>query len=244
MNNTNYMSGTGNNFLISEYTGEKTNIEIISMVADSIYDIDGVIFIEKINNNTVKMHYFNNDGTTAELCVNGIRCVAKYSYDNELVESNIITVVAPIGEIKTVVDNNIVSIEINKPSYDTNKIKIENRECVKANIGNPHLLIEVSDVENFNLIDFANNVNKSKKLEGEVNIEIYKLTDNKLIQARVYERGVGETDACGSGAICMFYYLFDTQKIENNSIVLYPGGELEMSFKDNMIQLKGEVTYL
>ena len=244
MNNTNYMSGTGNNFLISEYTGEKTNIEIISMVADSIYDIDGVIFIEKINNNTVKMHYFNNDGTTAELCVNGIRCVAKYSYDNELVESNIITVVAPIGEIKTVVDNNIVSIEINKPSYDTNKIKIENRECVKANIGNPHLLIEVSDVENFNLIDFADNVNKSKKLEGEVNIEIYKLTDNKFIQARVYERGVGETDACGSGAICMFYYLFDTQKIDNNSIVLYPGGELEMSFKDNMIELKGEVTYL
>ena len=244
MNNTNYMSGTGNNFLISEYTGEKTNIEIISMVADSIYDIDGVIFIEKINNNTVKMHYFNNDGTTAELCVNGIRCVAKYSYDNELVESNIITVVAPIGEIKTVVDNNIVSIEINKPSYDTNKINIENRECVKANIGNPHLLIEVSDVENFNLIDFADNVNKSKKLEGEVNIEIYKLTDNKFIQARVYERGVGETDACGSGAICMFYYLFDTQKIENNSIVLYPGGELEMSFKDNMIELKGEVTYL
>ena len=244
MNNTNYMSGTGNNFLISEYTGEKTNIEIISMVADSIYDIDGVIFIEKINNNTVKMHYFNNDGTTAELCVNGIRCVAKYSYDNELVESNIITVLAPIGEIKTVVDNNIVSIEINKPSYDTNKIKIENHECVKANIGNPHLLIEVSDVENFNLIDFADNVNKSKKLEGEVNIEIYKLTDNKFIQARVYERGVGETDACGSGAICMFYYLFDTQKIENNSIVLYPGGELEMSFKDNMIQLKGEVTYL
>ncbi len=244
MNNTNYMSGTGNNFLISEYTGEKTNIEIISMVADSIYDIDGVIFIEKINNNTVKMHYFNNDGTTAELCVNGIRCVAKYSYDNELVESNIITVVAPIGEIKTVVDNNIVSIEINKPSYDTNKIKIENYECVKANIGNPHLLIEVSDVENFNLIDFADNVNKSKKLEGEVNIEIYKLTDSKFIQARVYERGVGETDACGSGAVCMFFYLFDTQKIDNNSIVLYPGGELEMSFKNDMIQLKGEVTYL
>ena len=60
----------------------------------------------------------------------------------------------------------------------------------------------------------------------------------------MHERGVGETDACGSGAVCMFYYLFDTQKIDNNSIVLYPGGELEMSFKDNMIQLKGEVTYL
>ncbi len=244
MNNTNYMSGTGNNFIISEYTGDKTNIEVISMVADSIYDIDGVIFIEKINNNTVKMHYFNNDGTTAELCVNGIRCVAKYSYDNELVDSNRITVVAPIGEIKTVVDNNIVSIEINKPTYDNSKINIDNHECVKANIGNPHLLIEVSDVKNFNLKSFAEKVNKSNKLDAEANIEIYKLTDNKFIEARVHERGVGETDACGSGAICMFYYLYDTKRIDNNSIILYPGGELEMSLKENMIELKGEVTYL
>ena len=244
MSNSSYMSGTGNNFLISEYTGVKTNIEIISMVADSIYDIDGVIFIEKINNNTVKMHYFNNDGTTAELCVNGIRCVAKYSYDNELVESNIITVVAPIGEIKTVVDNNIVSIEINKPSYDKSKIKIDNYECVKANIGNPHLLIEFSDVENINLIDIAENVNKSKKLDGEANIEIYKLIDNKFIQARVHERGVGETDACGSGAICMFYYLYDTNQIDNNSLILYPGGEIEMSIDKDIVTLKGKVTYL
>ena len=244
MNNKIYMSGTGNNFVISEYNGEKTDIEIVSIIADTIYDIDGVIFIEKINKNTVKMHYFNNDGSTAELCVNGIRCVAKYSYDNDFVESNKITVIAPIGEIKTVVEDNVVSIEINKPSYDKNKIHIDNHECVIANIGNPHLLIEVSDVENFNLIDFAKKVNESEKLEGEPNIEIYKLTDKKFIQARVHERGVGETDACGSGAICLFYYLFDNHKIDNDSFVLYPGGELEMTFKDNTIHLKGEVTYL
>ena len=244
MNNTIYMSGTGNNFLISEYTCDKSNIEIISMVADSIYDIDGVIFIEKVNKTTVKMHYFNNDGSSAELCVNGIRCVAKYSFDNELVKSNKITVLAPIGEIKTIVDDNVVSIEINKPSYDKTKINIDNHECVLANIGNPHLLIEVEDVENFNLLDFADKVNKSDLLEGEVNIEIYKLSNKKFIKARVHERGVGETDACGSGAVCMFYYLFDTEKIDNDSIVIYPGGDLEMSIKDNMIQLKGKVTYL
>ena len=84
MNNSLYMSGTGNNFLIAEFTGVKSEIEIISIVADSIFDIDGVIFIEKINSNTVKMHYFNSDGSTAEICVNGIRCVAKYSLDNNL----------------------------------------------------------------------------------------------------------------------------------------------------------------
>ncbi len=244
MNNFQYMSGTGNNFLMSEYTGEKTEIEIISMVADSIYDIDGVIFIEKINNITVKMHYFNVDGSTAELCVNGIRCVAKYSIDNKLVNSSNIKVIAPIGEVETKVDEHDVSIEIKLPSYHKDKIIIDNQECIIANIGNPHLLTEVSNVKNFDLNDFADKVNKSEILKGETNIEIYELNDNKFITARVHERGVGETDACGSGAICMFYYLFDTNKTDNNSIVVYPGGKLEMSFKNNMIHLKGEVTYL
>ena len=244
MNNSSYMSGTGNKFFITEYTGDKTEIEIVSLVADSVFDIDGIIFVEKINNNTVKMHYFNSDGSTAELCVNGVRCVSKYSIDNKLVTSPNIKVLAPIGEIYTVVDKNYVSIEIKLPSYSKNKIIIDNHECILANIGNPHLLVEVSNVENFNLNEFANKVNKSDILEGESNIEIYKLIDKKYITARVHERGVGETDACGSGAICMFYYLFDTNKTDNNSIVLYPGGSLEMSIKDNMITLKGEVTYL
>tara|TARA_B100001250_G_scaffold6213_1_gene5226 strand:+ start:3519 stop:4253 length:735 start_codon:yes stop_codon:yes gene_type:complete len=244
MNNSQYMSGTGNNFLIGEYTGDKTEIEILSIVADSMFDIDGIIFIEKINKHTVKMHYFNSDGSTAEICVNGIRCVAKYSFDNNLIKSKKITVVAPIGEIETIVEDDIVSLEIKLPIYDKNKVIIENHECIIANIGNPHLLIEVSNIEEFNLDEFAEKVEKSGVLEGKANIEIYTVIDNKFINARVHERGVGETDACGSGAICMFYYLFDTNKIGKKSIVLYPGGDLEMSIIDNKIQLKGEVTYL
>ena len=244
MNNSQYMSGTGNNFIIGEYTGVKTEIEIISIVADSMFNIDGIIFIEKINNNSIKMHYFNIDGSTAELCVNGIRCAAKYSIDNNLVKSKNITVVAPIGDIETVVEDNYVSLEIKLPTYDKDQVIIDNYKCTVANIGNPHLLIEVSNVDKFNLEEFADKVDKSGALEGKTNIEIYKIIDKKFINARVYERGVGETDACGSGAVCMFYYLFNTNKIQNNSIILYPGGDLEMSIKDNKIQLKGEVTYL
>ena len=117
MNNPQYMSGTGNNFLVSEYENSKTDIEIISIVADSLFDIDGVIYVEKIDSLTVKMHYYNNDGSTAELCVNGIRCVAKYALDNSIVDSNEVTVVAPIGNIKTNIKENIVSIEVSTPTY-------------------------------------------------------------------------------------------------------------------------------
>ena len=244
MNNPQYMSGTGNNFLVSEYENSKTDIEIISIVADSLFDIDGVIFVEKINSATVKMHYYNNDGSTAELCVNGIRCVAKYALDNSIVDSNDVTVVAPIGNIKTNIKENTVSIEVSTPTYENNKLLIDGLECIKSNIGNPHLLVEVDNVDKFDLEQFVKKVYDTKEFENGVNVEIFNMFDKKIINARVYERGVGETDACGSGAVCIFYYLYNTNQVNNNSLILYPGGELEMSIENEIVKLSGEVTYL
>jgi len=244
MNNPQYMSGTGNNFLVSEYENSKTDIEIISIVADSLFDIDGVIYVEKIDSLTVKMHYYNNDGSTAELCVNGIRCVAKYALDNSIVDSNEVTVVAPIGNIKTNIKENTVTIEVTIPTYENNKLLIDGLECIKSNIGNPHLLVEVDNVDKFDLEQFVKKVYETKEFEKGVNVEIFNLFDKKIINARVYERGVGETDACGSGAVCMFYYLYNTNQVNNNSLIFYPGGELEMSIEKEIVKLSGEVTYL
>ena len=244
MNNPQYMSGTGNNFLVSEYENSKTDIEIISIVADSLFDIDGVIYVEKIDSLTVKMHYYNNDGSTAELCVNGIRCVAKYALDNSIVDSNEVTVVAPIGNIKTNIKENTVSIEVSTPTYENNKLLIDGLECIKSNIGNPHLLVEVDNVDKFDLEQFVKKVYHTKEFENGVNVEIFNMFDKKIINARVYERGVGETDACGSGAVCIFYYLYNTNQVNNNSLILYPGGELEMSIENEIVKLSGEVTYL
>ena len=244
MINPQYMSGTGNNFLVSEYENTKTDIEIISIVADSLFDIDGVIFVEKIDTLTVKMHYYNSDGSTAELCVNGIRCVAKYALDNSIIDSNEVTVVAPIGNIKTNIKENTVSIEVSTPSYEENKLLIDGLECIKSNIGNPHLLVEVENVDKFDLEKFVQKVYEIKEFENGVNVEIFNMFDKKIINARVYERGVGETDACGSGAICMFYYLYNTNQVNNNSLIFYPGGELKMSINEKNVTLSGEVTYL
>ena len=244
MNNPQYMSGTGNNFLVSEYENTKTDIEIISIVADSLLDIDGVIFVEKIDSFTVKMHYYNNDGSTAELCVNGIRCVAKFALDNSIVDSNEVTVVAPIGNVKTKVKENIVSLEVSIPTYEENKLLIDGLKCIKSNIGNPHLLVEVENVDKFELEQFVEKVYETKEFENGVNVEIFNMFDKKIINARVYERGVGETDACGSGAVCMFYYLYKTNQVNNNSLIFYPGGELEMSIEKEIVTLSGEVTYL
>ena len=90
MANFAYMSGTGNNFLVGEYDGPVSEIQVVALVSDAEIEVDGVIFVEPLEDDLVKMHYFNNDGSDAELCVNGVRCLAKYSVDNNFVLSSIV----------------------------------------------------------------------------------------------------------------------------------------------------------
>ena len=244
MANFAYMSGTGNDFLIGKYDGPVSEIQIIALVSDAEYEIDGVIFVEPINNLKVKMHYFNNDGSDAELCVNGVRCVAKYSLDNAYVDSKSFTVNAPVGDMNVSVNNDEVEIEAPVPTFDSNELIFKDTVGVKSSVGNPHFMIEVNDVENIDLEGLSFKLNGSNNFPDGVNIEIYQLINNNYVKARVFERGVGETDACGSGALCMFNYLFKTQKLDNNSYVMYPGGDLNLRFENEKLFLSGEVIYL
>ena len=198
MSNFAYMSGTGNDFIVSTYTGPTSEIQVISLVADSDYDVDGVIFVESINNQTVKMHYFNSDGTTAELCVNGVRCTAKYAYDNDLVTESMITVQAPVGTLIATIEDSVVKVSAPTPTYVDKPIYIDELSGIKAEIGNPHLLVEVDEVDTFDLESFSKKVVLSNTFLDGVNVEIYQIINDNFIKTRVFERGVGETDACGS----------------------------------------------
>ena len=244
MSNFAYMSGTGNDFIVSTYTGPTSEIQIISLVADSDYDVDGVIFVESINNQTVKMHYFNSDGTTAELCVNGVRCTAKYAYDNDLVTESMITVQAPVGNLIATIEDSVVKVSAPTPTYVEEPIYIDELSGIKAEIGNPHLLVEVDEVDSFDLQSFSKKVAMSNIFPDGVNVEIYQIIDNNYIKTRVFERGVGETDACGSGALCLFNYVYSEQKVLNPTTILFPGGELDLEYKNEEFFLSGAVTYL
>ena len=244
MSNFAYMSGTGNDFIVSTYTGPTSEIQIISLVADSDYDVDGVIFVESINNQTVKMHYFNSDGTTAELCVNGVRCTAKYAYDNDLVTESMITVQAPVGTLIATIEDSIVKVSAPTPTYVDKPIYIDELSGIKAEIGNPHLLVEVDEVDSFDLQSFSKKVAMSNTFPDGVNVEIYQMINDNFIKTRVFERGVGETDACGSGALCLFNYAYSEKKVLNPTTIQFPGGELDLEYKNEEFFLSGTVTYL
>ena len=244
MSNFAYMSGTGNDFIVSTYTGPTSEIQVISLVADSDYDVDGVIFVESINNQTVKMHYFNSDGTTAELCVNGVRCTAKYAYDNDLVTESRITVQAPVGTLIATIEDSVVKVSAPTPTYVDKPIYIDELSGIKAEIGNPHLLVEVDEVDSFDLQSFSKKVAMSNTFPDGVNVEIYQIINDNFIKTRVFERGVGETDACGSGALCLFNYAYSEKKVLNPTTIMFPGGELDVEYKNEEFFLSGTVTYL
>ena len=244
MSNFAYMSGTGNDFIVSTYTGPTSEIQVISLVADSDYDVDGVIFVESINNHTVKMHYFNSDGTTAELCVNGVRCTAKYAYDNDLVTESMITVQAPVGTLIATIEDSVVKVSAPTPTYVDKPIYIDELSGIKAEIGNPHLLVEVDEVDSFDLQSFSKKVAMSNTFPDGVNVEIYQIINDNFIKTRVFERGVGETDACGSGALCLFNYAYSEKKVLNPTTIMFPGGELDLEYKNEEFFLSGTVTYL
>ena len=150
---------------------------------------------------------------------------------------------APVGDIKAFVENNDVKIEAPLPTTGES-IEIDSYICTTSEVGNPHLMVEVDDVERFDLDKFSINARKLEVFSNGINIEIYSVVERKFIYARVNERGVGETDACGSGALALFTYLREINKVDDNAIVLYPGGELELSYENEKLYLKGEVTYL
>lgn len=244
MTNFAYMSGTGNDFIVGQYEGEVSEIQIIALVSDAEYEVDGVIFVEPLDNNSVKMHYFNNDGSDAELCVNGVRCVAKFSLDNNYLDVDRFVVKAPVGDLEVYVDENIVEVSTPIPTYEEDKINVNSFEGVKSSVGNPHFMIEVEDVDGIDLENLNSEVVNENIFPEGVNVEIYQIVSRNYIKARVFERGVGETDACGSGALCMFNYLNKTDQIDNNSYVMYPGGDLNLRFENDNLYLSGEVIYL
>ena len=153
------------------------------------------------------MHYYNNDGSDAELCVNGVRCVAKFALDNNYLDVPRFIVKAPVGDLEVYVDDNIVEVSTPIPTYEDEKININSFKGVKSLVGNPHFMIEVEDVDGLDLENLNSEVVNKNIFPDGVNVEIYQIVSRNYIKARVFERGVGETDACGSGAPVSYTHL-------------------------------------
>ena len=221
---------------------------------------DGVLFAEKSNVADCKMRIFNRDGSEAEMCGNGIRCFAKYIYENQIVnnaEFNIETV-SGIKNTKLIFEGlKIVRVLVNmgKPElefskipvyyykeYNKNYIDIENIKVYPISMGNPHAVCFWEDIENIDIENIGKLIENYKYFPNKTNVEFVKIMDDENIEIRVWERGVGETLACGTGACYAVVIAHLYKNLKNKINVRLKGGNLNIRYdkQENVVWLDGE----
>lgn len=221
---------------------------------------DGVLFAEKSNVADCKMRIFNRDGSEAEMCGNGIRCFAKYIYENQIVnnaEFNIETV-SGIKNTKLIFEGlKIVRVLVNmgKPElefskipvyyykeHNKNYIDIENIKVYPISMGNPHAVCFWEDIENIDIENIGKLIENYKYFPNKTNVEFVKIIDDENIEIRVWERGVGETLACGTGACSAVVIAHLYKNLRNKINVRLKGGNLNIRYdkKENIVWLDGE----
>ena len=258
------MEGLGNDYIYIDCTKmEENQIEEISKLTVKISDrhfgigSDGLILICRSEVADFKMKMFNSDGTEAEMCGNGIRCVGKFVYDKGLTQKENITVetLAGIKKLKFNIENNKVKtvvVDMEKPILDAKlipvvadkspvvglKIKALDKEfeftCVS--MGNPHAVAVVEDVDNFEIEKYGPILEKDEHFPKKANIEFIQIIDEKNVKMRVWERGAGETLACGTGAcaVCVAATLNKQVKEKEFINIHLLGGTLNIKWDDTV----------
>lgn len=261
------MHGLGNDYIyIDCIKGEK--IENPSYLAKTMSNrhfgigSDGLILICKSNIADFKMQMFNYDGSEAEMCGNGIRCVGKYVYDNKLTNNKIITVetLSGIKKLKLNIKNKkveTVEVDMGEPIFEAEKIPVlsdkypvknlkiiaEDKEFIFTcvSMGNPHAVTIIKNVIGFDVQRYGEILEKSKIFPQRANIEFVQILDKENVKMRVWERGTGETLACGTGACATVIACNLNGYVKNDVNVELPGGILKIKWnkENNHVYMTG-----
>ena len=264
------MHGLGNDYVYINCT-EGQKIENVSKLAQFVSNrhfgigSDGLILICKSDIADFKMRMFNYDGTEAEMCGNGIRCVGKFVYDKGLTKKENITVETLAG-IKRLNLNikegkvETVEVDMGEPILEPSKIPVISDECPVKNLaikvddkefiitcvsmGNPHAITIVKNVKDFDIEKYGKVLERDEHFPRRANIECIELVDKNNIKMRVWERGAGETLACGTGACASVVACNLNGYIENKANVELLGGNLHIKWdkENNHIYMTGPAT--
>ncbi len=255
------MHGLGNSYIYIDcvrennfFLDEKKIFVLAKKLSDKNFGIgaDGLILILKSDKADFKMRIINSDGTEAEMCGNGIRCVGKFVYEKKLVDENKknleIETLAGIKKLELEIKNNLVEnvkVDMGKACFDVKKIGIagnknkidlvvDNKKfiCECVSIGNPHAVIFLDDLDfkNLDVKKYGYEIENNICFRNKINVEFAKIKNKNCIDVKVWERGSGITLACGTGACAVFAVALKNNLIDKNKIVKIklPGGELNI----------------
>jgi len=233
------MEGLGNDFVVLAGPRSPTPQQITAW-CDRRRGIgaDGVLVVTP-GSGRVRMEYWNADGSAAEMCGNGLRCVARHARDLDLVPEGEFVVDTAVGPRRVSVGPEAVRAEIGPVEVGTGVIEIAAYRGPPAPVGNPHAVIFVDDCYAVPLAAAGPLFETDPAFPGGVNAEFATVIDSKRIALRVWERGVGETLACGTGAVAAVAAAHDDGLVGDAVTVHLPGGDLRVEITDGIAWIEG-----
>ena len=268
------MQGLGNDYVYVNCFKEKIDNppKVAKIVSDRHFGIgsDGLIMINPSKVADFEMEMYNADGSRGEMCGNGIRCVAKYVYDYGLTDKTHISV-ETLGGIKyldlTVKDGKValVRVDMGEPELDPEKIpiimkgysdetdrvlnaqiKVDGKEyhMTGVSMGNPHDVVYIDNVQGLDIEKIGPKFENHERFPQRINTEFARVIDRKTVEMRVWERGSGETLACGTGACAVAVASILNGYTEREVEIRLLGGNLQIEWneEDNHVYMTGPAT--
>lgn len=262
------MHGLGNDFIVVDNVTQNVffSKEKIQQLADRNFGIgfDQLLMVEPPYDPEQDFHYriFNADGTEVSQCGNGARCFAKFVKIKGLTNRNKVVVSTKAGKMVLYLEKDgQVTVNMGRPIFDPNKIpltanKEEGTYLVRSDdktfmlgsvsMGNPHCVLEVPDVSTADVESQGPLLEKHERFPEGVNVGFMQIVNSGHIKLRVFERGAGETLACGSGA-CAAVAIGQIQgKLDKEVKVDLPGGSLKIRWqgRDSVLKMTGPAEHI
>ena len=258
------MDGLGNDFVIIDNRQKITNLtkdQIIKICDRSFVGCDQLILIETDKSVDANLKFYNSDGGESGACGNGTRCVADL-ISKELNNKSVVLKTLS-GNLKSkILGNNIVTTEIGKAKIEWNEIplseklntnnlniKINDRNNKEysggtaVNVGNPHVIFFVNEIDNFDIKKIGPNIENHKIFPERCNVTIAQIINRSLIKVKVWERGAGLTKACGTAACATAYAGKLNNLTDNETDIEFEKGKLTISIDEkNSIHMRGPVS--
>jgi diaminopimelate epimerase len=247
------MHGIGNDFVIVDtlrdgYPGEDPT-ELARKVNDRRRGIggDGLIYIEKGTSTPFRMRMWNPDGSESEMCGNGIRCFAKLLRDHSHTVENQVAVETGAGTLLVEhLSDGRVRVDMGLARLSPAEIPMRGPASeafvdqevgayvgTAVSMGNPHLVIFVDDASRIDLQGEGSSLEHHDLFPNRTNVHFVEVVGSGLLKQRTWERGAGETLACGTGACASAVAAFLTGRSPRKSMVQLPGGCLEVEYREN-----------
>jgi len=258
------MDGLGNDFVIIDQRNDQfelTNDQVKKICNRNFIGCDQLILIKENIKYDAELKFFNSDGSEASACGNGTRCVAYFlSKENK---KDIINVYTSSGNLKSkILDKKIVQTQIGVPKTKWNEIPINknidtvnlnikiydknNKEFIGGtaiNVGNPHIIFCVKNLEDFDIKKVGPVIEKHNLFPEKCNVTIAQVINKSLIKVKVWERGAGNTKACGTAACATAVAGKINGVTGSQTEIAFPLGNLSILIdKENIIHMTGPVS--